>query len=183
MQRYYFSSSILFASSLESRPILTFLYWAQALDGAVRRLKDERQVDSIFDLSWGLSFILSVISQTSTHSISSHHRFVFYAQLNTRPLCLRWIQYLSDKNISVKNERPVDIRNRPRIPVPDEDPYSVAGSGSSGSSAVRERSKDKPPKLPPRDSIYGPQNIPKVRGEGESVYFVCQVKVLSRPTK
>lgn len=31
------------------------------------------------------------------------------------------------KNISVKNERPVDIRNRPRIPVPDEDPYSVAG--------------------------------------------------------
>lgn len=85
----------------------------------------------------------------------------------------------------MKNERPVDIRNRPRIPVPDEDPYSVAGdglmkrktssdfidlfvcpgSGSSGSSGVRERSKDKPPKLPPRDSIYGPHgphNIPKV---------------------
>merc|ERR1719284_2297994 len=64
--------------------------------------------------------------------------------------------------MSVKNERPVDIRNRPRIPVPDEDPYSVAGS--SGSSGVRERSKDKPPKLPPRDSIYGhhgPHNIPK----------------------
>ena len=38
------------------------------------------------------------------------------------------------------------------------------GSGSSGSSGVRERSKDKPPKLPPRDSIYGPHgphNIPK----------------------
>ena len=135
-------------------------------------LKDERQVESIFDLSWGLSFILSVISQTSTHSISSHHRFVFYAQLNTRPLCLRWIQYLFDKNISVKNERPVDIRNRPRIPVPDEDPYSVAGSGSSGSSGVRERSKDKPPKLPPRDSIYGPQNIPKVRRERELGDFV-----------
>merc|ERR1719245_742658 len=66
--------------------------------------------------------------------------------------------------MSVKNERPVDIRNRPRIPVPDEDPYSVAGSGSSGSSGHRERSKDKPPKLPPRDSIYGPHgphNIPK----------------------
>ena len=29
----------------------------------------------------------------------------------------------------MKNERPVDIRNRPRIPVPDEDPYSVAGDG------------------------------------------------------
>ena len=114
------------------------------------------------------------LSQTSTHSISSHHRFVFYAQLNTRPLCLRWIQYLSLKNISVKNERPVDIRNRPRIPVPDEDPYSVAGSGSSGSSGVRERSKDKPPKLPPRDSIYGPQNIPKVRDrERERVRRLC----------
>lgn len=71
---------------------------------------------------------------------------------------------LKSKIPPVKNERPVDIRNRPRIPVPDEDPYSVAGSGSSGSSGVRERSKDKPPKLPPRDSIYGPHgphNIPK----------------------
>merc|ERR1719189_3197287 len=71
---------------------------------------------------------------------------------------------LKSKIPPVKNERPVDIRTRPRIPVPDEDPYSVAGSGSSGSSGVRERSKDKPPKLPPRDSIYGPHgphNIPK----------------------
>jgi len=68
---------------------------------------------------------------------------------------------LKSKIPPVKNERPVDIRNRPRIPVPDEDPYSVAGSGSSGSSGLRERSKDKPPKLPPRDSIYGPHNIPK----------------------
>ena len=41
--------------------------------------------------------------------------------------------------------------------------FNVSGSGSSGSSGVRERSKDKPPKLPPRDnSIYGPHNIPKV---------------------
>jgi hypothetical protein len=35
-------------------------------------------------------------------------------------------------------QRPVDIKNRPRIPIPDEDPYSEAGnsassSGSSGS--------------------------------------------------
>ncbi len=31
----------------------------------------------------------------------------------------------------VKNERGgVDIRNRPRIPIPDEDPYSVAGTRS-----------------------------------------------------
>jgi hypothetical protein len=33
----------------------------------------------------------------------------------------------------VKNERGgVDIRNRPRIPIPDEDPYSVAGKNSRG---------------------------------------------------
>lgn len=33
-------------------------------------------------------------------------------------------------------QRVVDIKNRPRIPIPDEDPYSVAGNGggSSGSS-------------------------------------------------
>lgn len=32
-------------------------------------------------------------------------------------------------------QRPiVDIKNRPRIPIPDEDPYSVAGNGSNGSS-------------------------------------------------
>merc|ERR1719516_764842 len=73
---------------------------------------------------------------------------------------------LRSKIPPVKNDRSaVDIRNRPRIPVPDEDPYSVAGSGSSGSSGPgRERSKDKdkPPKLPPRDnSIYGPNHIPK----------------------
>lgn len=75
-----------------------------------------------------------------------------------------------------------DIRNRPRIPIPDEDPYSVAGSGSSGSSShngntnngngtipgtnsngvIGTKRADKPPKLPPRDSgIYG-SNIPKV---------------------
>ena len=65
----------------------------------------------------------------------------------------------------------------------------MAGSGSSGSSAVRERSKDKPPKLPPRDSIYGPQNIPKVRRErereGELGDFVLRVpsQALSRPRK
>lgn len=40
--------------------------------------------------------------------------------------------------ISVQRH-PVDIKNRPRIPIPDEDPYSIAGNGagsggSSGSS-------------------------------------------------
>ncbi|CAA9993794.1 unnamed protein product [Nesidiocoris tenuis] len=70
----------------------------------------------------------------------------------------------------------VDIRNRPRIPVPDEDPYSVAsnggGSGSSGASSgggsvhqgpPSSRRSDKPPKLPPRDSNHNPypHHIPK----------------------
>lgn len=77
----------------------------------------------------------------------------------------------------------MDIKNRPRIPIPDEDPYSVAGngSGSSGSSgfagassvaATREqlllqsqqhaqRRSEKPPKLPPRENMY-PHDIPKV---------------------
>ncbi|XP_072156133.1 uncharacterized protein exp isoform X2 [Bemisia tabaci] len=68
-------------------------------------------------------------------------------------------------------KRPVDIRNRPRIPIPDEDPYSVAttggtSSGSSGSmvAATREqllRRSDKPPKLPPRDNNHYPHDIPK----------------------
>ncbi|XP_040564934.1 uncharacterized protein [Lepeophtheirus salmonis] len=53
----------------------------------------------------------------------------------------------------------------------DEDPYSVAGSGSSGSSGPgnhiinrgylggRSRSREKPPKLPPRDTVYGSSSI------------------------
>jgi len=62
---------------------------------------------------------------------------------------------LRSKMPPVKSPRSaIDIRNRPRIPVPDEDPYSIAGSGSSGGSSgngnrVRQ---DKPPKLPPRDN-------------------------------
>ena len=56
----------------------------------------------------------------------------------------------------------------------DEDPYSVAGpgssaGGSSGGNAVnnRSRSRDKPPKLPPRD-IYGPKLWAKPGDEQES---------------
>lgn len=88
-------------------------------------------------------------------------------------------------------QRPVDIKNRPRIPIPDEDPYSVAGngvngSGSSGSSGFNgngngvngtnghgiprepgmimqgQRRGDKPPKLPPRENGMYPHDIPKV---------------------
>ncbi|XP_023315957.1 uncharacterized protein LOC106657503 isoform X1 [Trichogramma pretiosum] len=91
--------------------------------------------------------------------------------------------------------RPVDIKNRPRIPIPDEDPYSIAGTSSStergiGSSSgggghpafaaykqhqlEREHARltghrrgggsaggaGKPPKLPPRENLYG-HDIPK----------------------
>ncbi|RZF34634.1 hypothetical protein LSTR_LSTR012716 [Laodelphax striatellus] len=71
----------------------------------------------------------------------------------------------------------VDIRNRPRIPIPDEDPYSIAGNGggSSGSSGggggvmqlphggQMMRRSDKPPKLPPRENGSNgyPHDIPK----------------------
>lgn len=76
---------------------------------------------------------------------------------------------LKSKMPPIKNPRPaIDIRNRPRIPVPDEDPYSIAGSGSSGSSGNgnRERSRDKPPKLPPRDnSIYATGGLGKVKAD------------------
>lgn len=72
--------------------------------------------------------------------------------------------------------RPFDIRNRPRIPIPDEDPYAIAAdlesSGSSGfgngiyghiareqqmmmQSQYPQLRRDKPPKLPPRDNVYG----------------------------
>lgn len=74
--------------------------------------------------------------------------------------------------VSVKRAT-VDIRNRPRIPIPDEDPYSVAGNGggSSGSSgggggsvgvAQHVRRSEKPPKLPPRGDNPYPHDIPKV---------------------
>ena len=80
-------------------------------------------------------------------------------------------------------QRPVDIKNRPRIPIPDEDPYSVAGvSSSSGpseglnpsreareqlyiqSSSYHHRRGERPPKLPPRENLYSHDisHIPKV---------------------
>jgi len=99
-----------------------------------------------------------------------------------------------------------DIRNRPRIPIPDEDPYSVAGSGSTGSSQNghsnsnsnssgngsggngngnkdRRPGNDKPPKLPPRDNgIYG-SNIPKP--DYDEIYDENGYKAFSttRPSK
>ncbi|KAB0800167.1 hypothetical protein PPYR_08047 [Photinus pyralis] len=78
-------------------------------------------------------------------------------------------------------QRAVDIKNRPRIPIPDEDPYSIAGNGDGssrnlgltdtiGMAPSREalllqgqhfpRRSEKPPKLPPRENWYS-HNIPK----------------------
>ncbi|KAK2588203.1 hypothetical protein KPH14_004240 [Odynerus spinipes] len=76
-------------------------------------------------------------------------------------------------------QRPVDIKNRPRIPIPDEDPYSVAGVSSSvgpseimqsdrdsreqiymQSTSYQQRRGERPPKLPPRENLYG-HDIPK----------------------
>lgn len=84
--------------------------------------------------------------------------------------------------------RPFDIRNRPRIPIPDEDdpytnPADLDSSCSSGfgngiyGQVTREQQahlqsqypqlrRDKPPKLPPklppRDNIYGHHEISNV---------------------
>ena len=58
----------------------------------------------------------------------------------------------------------MDIRNRPKIPIPDEDPYSIAGNVvPSNLSVVNSFQKraDKPPKLPPREHLF-PHNIPRV---------------------
>merc|ERR1711915_550263 len=64
----------------------------------------------------------------------------------------------------------------------DEDPYSIAGSGSSGSSGNgnRERSRDKPPKLPPRDnSIYATGGLGKVKPD----YDHMEESRLRQPTE
>lgn len=80
-------------------------------------------------------------------------------------------------------QRPVDIKNRPRIPIPDEDPYSVAGVSSSigpneiipadrdsreqiymQSTSYQHRRAERPPKLPPRENLYG-HGIPKVKSK------------------
>lgn len=55
---------------------------------------------------------------------------------------LNFNQFISLINIQsflcLTVQRPVDIKNRPRIPIPDEDPYSEAAvsASSSGSSGL-----------------------------------------------
>lgn len=88
------------------------------------------------------------------HFFLTEHKFVLYIKqwknnlrkaINFNSSLLwfikRKINYLSSLInffllLLITVQRPVDIKNRPRIPIPDEDPYSVAGNGggSSGSS-------------------------------------------------
>lgn len=71
----------------------------------------------------------------------------------------------------------------------DEDPYSIAGSGSSGSSGNgntrhRSSSRDVPPQLPPRDNIYGtvqPNNVwgdkREKKGGDDPYYFGLSARI------
>lgn len=117
---------------------------------------------------------------------------VFVKQENDILDCPVWIlvvnvvamALLKSKLAPIPRNRPtpLDIKNRPRIPIPDEDPYSIAAannslgyiSGNNSSIAstrqqllqqsqkLAQKRSEKPPKLPPRDnSIYGHDNIPK----------------------
>lgn len=92
------------------------------------------------------------------------------------------VNHLFVNQICLLVHRPFDIRNRPRIPIPDEDPYAIAAdiesSGSSGfgngiyghitreqmllQSQYPQMRRDKPPKLPPRDNMYGQHEMPSV---------------------
>jgi len=49
---------------------------------------------------------------------------------------------------------------RSHIPIPDEDPYSVAGSGGSSGSSGRLGRSERPPKLPPRDTDRLHRDVP-----------------------
>lgn len=89
----------------------------------------------------------------------------------------------------------MDIKNRPRIPIPDEDPYSVAGVSSSvgpseitsadrdsreqiyiQSTSYQHRRAERPPKLPPRENLYG-HGIPKVSVVKNDALQLCTVKL------
>ncbi|CAO1407305.1 unnamed protein product [Diamesa serratosioi] len=103
-------------------------------------------------------------------------------------------------------QRAVDIKNRPKIPIPDEDPYSEAGnsasssgsSGLGGSSAERiavtavrdqlilksqqngQKRSDKPPKLPPRDNMYHPDKPKLLRPDYDDIEEETRMKLMQR---
>lgn len=98
-------------------------------------------------------------------------------------------------NLHFSVHRPFDIRNRPRIPIPDEDdPYAIAADidSSGGSSSFGngiygqigrdqiamkaqhpQLRRDKPPKLPPRDKIYGHHEIPSAIKVSSFYSYYC----------
>lgn len=149
---------------------------------------------------------------TWTHPSSTH------CTMQDRVFCCCWrwktcwyahfssffLSFTAAWRFAVAVQRPVDIKNRPRIPIPDEDPYSVASnelenSGASGSSGEigRERiavtkehlmqqmngkRSEKPPKLPPRDNIYPQVRVVRVsetvinNGQSEILNFKFHVR-------
>lgn len=54
----------------------------------------------------------------------------------------------------------IDIKDRPRIPIPEEDPYSLPGRSNNTLSAKLQYRGEKPPRLPPREIISRSQNNP-----------------------
>ncbi|KAI4454777.1 hypothetical protein MML48_9g00001943 [Holotrichia oblita] len=59
----------------------------------------------------------------------------------------------------------IDIKDRPRIPIPEEDPYSLPGRSNNTLSAKemflqQQLRGEKPPRLPPREIIREPRSNP-----------------------
>ena len=75
----------------------------------------------------------------------------------------------------------------------DEDPYSVAGSGSSGGSSGNgggrlpanpiNRPSDRPPKLPPRDTPIPSNKVKDIYGYGPSLWAKPAVPALQNLKK
>lgn len=148
--------------------------------------------------------------------MNSPQQYTLYNARSRFCCCWRWktcwyahfssffLSFTAAWRFAVAVQRPVDIKNRPRIPIPDEDPYSVASnelenSGASGSSGEigRERiavtkehlmqqmngkRSEKPPKLPPRDNIYPQVRVVRVsetvinNGKSEILNFKFHVR-------
>lgn len=158
------------------------------------------QLNPQLDVDFAFIFFSPLLAQVEwIHSgVRELSRSIVHACSLSRDVvaCLRWkpvdmrtfssflLSFTAAWLSAVAVQRPVDIKNRPRIPIPDEDPYSVASnelenSGASGSSGEigRERiavtkehlmqqmngkRSEKPPKLPPRDNIYPQVRVVRV---------------------
>lgn len=75
-------------------------------------------------------------------------------------------------------EKMIDIRDRPRIPVPDEDPYSLPGQHQQG----QYRHVEKPPRLPPRENLQRKSDKNEVRQQQQHP-FSAPIKSPSKDNK